>query len=328
MKKKGLIIATIVMVLVLAVSLTTATYAWFTVSDVTTIEAFSVSVVPNNAVNIGLLKTYKAYDPDAKPTNDSFVSGAVTYTPGTAGELGGSWAGDPGLGATIDHNISWGSQKKAVGATTGTVGEGGTATVGNTTLWAGSGTLIAANGVAQTSLDAVSAKAAVANINEENTANAKAADYVHMVLGVQATKDLQTNELVLLLDGTNSKGTIVGILAAVHVAYRINDDEWEDAQFFSCTYDKLLADQTLNMGDRGTSYENSYKHINADITAPTSKAGMVVIDLSDVAKNNSQIAQVEILIYIAGSDTDCNNAALNASGDLSIFFHTVAATQG
>ena len=32
MKKKGLIVATIVMVLVLAVSLTTATYAWFTAS--------------------------------------------------------------------------------------------------------------------------------------------------------------------------------------------------------------------------------------------------------------------------------------------------------
>ena len=39
MKKKGLIIATIVMVLVLAVSLTTATYAWFTLSDVTKIDA-------------------------------------------------------------------------------------------------------------------------------------------------------------------------------------------------------------------------------------------------------------------------------------------------
>lgn len=323
MKKKGLIIATIVMVLVLAVSLTTATYAWFTVSDVTTIEAFDVKVVPNNAVNIGLKSTYKPYvaSGEGKTTVDDFVYGDVTYTPGQAGVLGGGWAGQPGVGATLTHNIVWGSQKKAVGVT---AEEAAAATLANTKTFKDYSStvknIVAANG---DSLALQNQAAAVANYNAANTDNGNASDYVHMVLGVQPTKALTTNELVILLDGAKSEGTIVGILAAVHVAYRINGGEWQDKEFFSCTYDKLLAEQTLDMGDRGTSYVNSYKSSNPTITAPTSKAGMVVIDLSTYANDNADLAEVEIIIYIAGADTDCNNSALNASGALSIFFHTV-----
>ena len=44
MKKKGLIISTVVMVVVLIASLTTATYAWFTASNKTEIKGFDVSV--------------------------------------------------------------------------------------------------------------------------------------------------------------------------------------------------------------------------------------------------------------------------------------------
>ena len=72
MKKKGLIVATIVMVLVLAVSLTTATYAWFTTSDSTSIEGFNLTVVAGNAMNIGLNKQgYTSYSAGA--TADNFV---------------------------------------------------------------------------------------------------------------------------------------------------------------------------------------------------------------------------------------------------------------
>ena len=76
MKKKGLIVATIVMVLVLAVSLTTATYAWFTQSNVTTIDGFGIEVAASAAVNIGLKKnnTY-----DAQASADAFVSGTVNW---------------------------------------------------------------------------------------------------------------------------------------------------------------------------------------------------------------------------------------------------------
>ena len=54
MKKKGLIISTVVMVVVLIASLTTATYAWFTTTNKTSISGFELQVVAGNAMNIGL----------------------------------------------------------------------------------------------------------------------------------------------------------------------------------------------------------------------------------------------------------------------------------
>ena len=97
MKKKGLIISSIVMVVVLIASLTTATYAWFSADAKTSIQAFNVNVVSNNAVNIGLKGTSYSDGSSA----DEFVSGACTYTRGTGNGAGGyvfgKWAGDSSL---------------------------------------------------------------------------------------------------------------------------------------------------------------------------------------------------------------------------------------
>lgn len=318
MKKKGLIIATIVMVLVLAVSLTTATYAWFTVSDVTTIDAFTVSVVSDNAVNIGV-KTNNTYEAAGATNPDLYKNGAVTYS-GTAGAIGGgTWAGDlTGLGATIEHNIVWGEQKKAVGVTTAATAE--EATKANTGLWtqASGQKVIAANG---TTTELVDDSRALAVANNDG---ADKADYAYLFLGVQAAKTLTTNELVILVDGTDSPGTIVGILAALHVAYRVDGGEWTDAEVFSEAWDDALADVTCNLSEeQAASYKNSY----GVATAPTTKAQAVIIPLDDSLVANGHISQVEIVIYIAGADDDCRNEALNSSGAISIFFHTVAQAQ-
>ena len=318
MKKKGLIIATIVMVLVLAVSLTTATYAWFTVSDVTTIDAFTVSVVSDNAVNIGV-KIDNTYDAAAATNPDAFMNGTVNYS-GTPGALGGgTWAdGQVGLGATIDHNIVWGEQKKAVGVSTEATKEA--ATKANTGLWTQTNgkTAIAANG---TVTELVESSKALAVANNDGSDKA---DYAYLFLGVQAAKTLTTNELVILVDGTNSPGTIVGILGAIHVAYRVDNGAWTDTQVFAEAWDDALADVTCNLTEaQATSYKNSY----GVATAPTSKAQAVVIPLNGSLTANGHISQVEIVIYIAGADDDCRNEALNSSGAISIFFNTVAAVQ-
>ena len=336
MKKKGLIIATIVMVLVLAVSLTTATYAWFTVASVTTIEGFDVSVVPNNAVNIGVKETYSEYvaSGDNKTTWADFVYGDVVYTPGTAGVLGGSWTGSEGLGATLNHNIMWGAQKQAVGLTTATTATDAVPT--NTTIIPNGADftgkmLVAANGDTTKLQEQVPA---VANLRPAVGEGSQATngDYVHLVLGVQPTKSLKTNELIIMLDGSNSGGTIVGILSAVHVAYRVNNGAWVDDEFFAdCDFDALLAEQTLTLvGYQKNAYEDSFSTESQSVTAPTTKASIVTIDLKDVALAQTDLAQVEIIIYIAGSDPQCVNAALNASGALKIFFATedAAAQQG
>lgn len=138
MKKKGLIISTVVMVVVLIASLTTATYAWFTTSASTSIQGFDVSVAAGNVMNIGLNKQgYTTYSASATP--DNFVSGACEYVadPTNGQFAAGYWTGEvESLGSTITHNIKWSTQNKAVGfssdATVGT--DAKNATFANTKL--------------------------------------------------------------------------------------------------------------------------------------------------------------------------------------------------
>ena len=59
MKKKGLIISTVVMVVVLIASLTTATYAWFSVSASATIDNISINTQASDGLVIA------SYDPSA-----------------------------------------------------------------------------------------------------------------------------------------------------------------------------------------------------------------------------------------------------------------------
>ncbi len=329
MKKKGLIIATIVMVLVLAVSLTTATYAWFTVASVTTIDGFNVSVVPGTDVNIGVKKNNKY---EASPNTGMFYYGSVEYTPATAGTLGlGEWGGanaNEGLGAKVDHVIEWGEQSMAVGVTTETTLAA--ATVGNTGLWSHTSgkTAIAANGENHTSIDVTSEDAHLAVAND---------DYAYLFLGVQPTKELSTNTLVILLDASANTTANVGILSAIHVAYRVNggaivDDEFVENAWYevdlcgeSVHYDSPLSALTLSIADDtiANAYKTSYSQDGGKTpaTLPT-KGAYLPIELDGTAM---LISQVEIVIYIAGSDSDCVNGALNgASGNIQIFFATEA----
>ena len=311
MKKKGLIIATIVMVLVLAVSLTTATYAWFTVATVTTVDGFDVSVVAGSDVIIGL-KENNTYDAGA--IGDHFWSGTVTYTKKADGAIGGgTWEGTiQGLSATIDHTIPWGQQSKAVGVTTVAVDQITTATVDNTGLWNQDGgkTVIAANGNNLTSIDAANADAAIAN-----------KDYVYFFLGVQPVKDLTTNQIVVLLDADEFTGNNAGILSALHIAYRHNSDgAWTDVDLFGADettgvhYDDALKAPVLD-GTQANVYKESY-----EVSAIPTKGAAWSLDLGKVA---GKIDQLELVIYLAGEDTDCLQGSLNgAKGKIKIFFVT------
>ena len=322
MKKKGLIIATIVMVLVLAVSLTTATYAWFTVANVTTIQGFDVSVKPGTDVNIGV-KLNNKYEAGA--LEGKFAYGAVEYTPAAAGSIGGgTWAnGTEGLGAEIEHGITWGTQSVAVGLTTGTFGvENGTAAPSNTDFWVGTpaegAKAMAANGDNLATIDAANAYGAVANV-----------DYAYLFLGVQPTKTLETNELVILLNADAFTGANVGILSAYHVAYRLNSDgAWTNVELCgdNVHYNTKMDNFALDLGDKEdlitNAYGVSYSTDGGQTKATLPQKGAVVtIPLTGVA---GAIDQIEIVIYLAGEDEDCINGALNgAKGTIQIFFATV-----
>ena len=84
MKKKGLIISTVVMVVVLIASLTTATYAWFSSTAQVTVNDLSITTIAADGLQIAL-----------KNGDNSYVSGTdLTYQNGT-------WAGS---------SDTWGSQ--------------------------------------------------------------------------------------------------------------------------------------------------------------------------------------------------------------------------
>ena len=344
MKKKGLIIATIVMVLVLAVSLTTATYAWFTVSDTTTISGFDVTVTSDRKVAIGV-KTDCTYDPNDKNDAGAFMYGNVTYTaPTTEGAVGGKWTnGTPGLGDAITHNIQWGAQNKAVGMTSGTLEADAVtgfltgATYGNTGLLTATnsadlagGKVIAANGQEYKGEDSLKevalqeARYAIANgAPADGSTSAVMGDYAYLFLGVQAITTLEANELIITLTPTEDHATPnIGILAAIHVAVKVDGGNWQDKQFYNNAWNTPIANAGTSLSEE---QENAYANATGDDYG--SNVGAVVIDLKSATANAGvDIAQVQIIIYIAGYDSDCNNAAsVNAAGAIDIFFHTEVA---
>lgn len=351
MKKKGLIISTVVMVVVLIASLTTATYAWFTVSNKTTISGFNLSVVAGNAVNIGVKK-----DNDHKvgAINDDFLSGDVTWTNSTStGQIGkdaGGWSsGTVGLSPTLTHNINWGEQSKAVGAFNaatyseesdstkyGYIGDAKDASSktgkGNTAVTSGENKtytfLNAANLGEGNKLTAITP--AYANKGKDEGTKG---DYAYLFLGAAPAEQLTSNTLVLVLDGSASTGTNVGMLAAVHVAYRVTlagaknvTTEWTEAEFFTCRYNAALKDQTYNWSPtEKKAYETAYSTTSSNVSAPDKNIG--VVKIGGLSTAQGAIDQIELIIYIAGSDPDCIDNAKNASGEIKMFFATESATK-
>ena len=333
MKKKGLIISTVVMVVVLIASLTTATYAWFTASDVTSIEGFDVSVVSSNAVDIGL-KENNTHVVPSNVTRDMFVSGTCEYGSQTAGAIGGGkWSGNKGLSSTVEHGIIWGSQAKAVGVSTTAFAA---ATPSTTQFWgvAGGQTV-----VASTVKQDEDGQTVFAEDKSEAKANVTGCDYAYIFLGAAPTKNLSTSELIILIDGSQSTSSIVGILSAIHVAYRVtksNDTaaktEWTDVDVFGADdletekvegthYGDILSDVTCNLTpEEKNTYASTY---GTGAVAPESSA--YALRIQDLSIEKGKIDQIELVIYIAGHDSDCIDQAKGASGSIKIFFHTTEA---
>ena len=345
MKKKGLIISTVVMVVVLIASLTTATYAWFTASSKTEIAGFDVSVVSNNAVNIGMKSAYGLAD---TVSETQFVTGDVSFTSGTTTESGpgimenpGSWAGTTGLSSTLTHNINWGSQAQAVGVSTQAVTSDDFSKVNesNTRFWVtdtvsegnitygtntnGKNTVIAAN-KGTTDGQLTGAKKANANINGSG-----AGDYVHFILGVSPTRALDKNSFVIMIVPTDTTSQL-GVLASIHVAYRVvkqgasaTNAAWTEVDVYGTnTWSTKTDNVTSNVtGSVLTAYQNTIGNTSA--TAPK---GSYAVSINGLDTEVNKISQVEVVIYMAGADSDCNDQGKTSAGNIMMFFDTTNAT--
>lgn len=86
MKKKGLIISTVVMVVVLIASLTTATYAWFSAQAQATVDDLAIKTEAATGLQLAMTQTEKS--------TAQIFSGDLTYTTG-------QWGGNEGWGTYL-----------------------------------------------------------------------------------------------------------------------------------------------------------------------------------------------------------------------------------
>ena len=346
MKKKGLIVATIVMVLVLAVSLTTATYAWFTTSSQTTIDSIGIKAAAGADVKIGV-KTDNTYTAGASA--DAFVSGSVNFTADILNHDKGTWAGDAGLGFELSTNLTLNEIAKATGYGTpaeftytedGTVmnedghfylatdGEyyacptdAGNLSDGKTysrTVTTGTGE--AAQFVPGTSTGKQIVKAS-GNGPDDNydKSSVEAAtintDYLHFVLGLAASKEGITSISLNMIVNPGASGTTLGVEGALYFYYKIDNGSWNTVEVYS-SYSYTTTKSTISTGKTIGAALNEYYSTTtySDDTMLNDGYKVVAVTIGDglTELTVDQVHQIEFYIFYDGTDDDCVNAALGS----------------
>ena len=346
MKKKGLIISTVVMVVVLIASLTTATYAWFTQTSTVTVDSIGFGVNAGADLVIGLSKTN---DFVATPTQAAFFSGATTYKPGADFNQQGEWTGDVNaLASNIDLNgLTLQNIKKAVGTGTFTGTAGSTYDEGTNTIKDGTNL----NGTADNSFNNVNYKTGMIKAEGQATSvDAKTIDkawkqydYLDVVMGVQAAKANLTSMTcyVTVNPGTAS---IIGMNAAIHVAYEVvkpgatatntleDKDIYGEAKFGNAP--NTITNTVYN--EAKTAYDTAHETTSTGMLCLGGDAAValnqgaitlpITIDTSADGIDVNGIYQIHLVIYIAGFDGDCLEAAKGVSSTIYITFAGVQKT--
>ena len=339
MKKKGLIISTVVMVVVLIASLTTATYAWFTASAETTIEKIDFSVSSGSDVSIGLSST-NTCQPGA--SSSAFRSGTTTIgtTYATTDEKGTSvpnavlqegndyWQGNGGLGNRIDMQLSLTNMTKAVG--TGKSGK----TADGTFNLAAIRTLATADATGMVVSEGLATSAF-----ENNASPAYGQkDYLDVVIGVQAAAADLYSIVCNVTINPSANDIDLGMNAAIHVAWAIGGmigadtpanqvvDAYGDKHYNTTTASlaKTLVGNRTNTVDFGgnasQTLNNGATNVPITIAESETKTGTDYLD-------RSTIYQIHLLIWIDGIDGDCNDQAKGVSSSIYINFGTTHATR-
>lgn len=332
MKKKGLIVATIVMVLVLAVSLTTATYAWFTAANTTIVEGIDFSVGSDTDVLIGVKQNYKK--DDTYKTNVEAFTGSPTAAQFMWGDLGGeytydsatgasTWAnGTAGLGHFINTGVTLASMKKAVGTSVDT----------STT----------ADAAWNAEHEIIVAEADASNDNVASTDNMALAkpqeDYLDIVFGVQAAKTDLIGINCIITVNPSETDLVLGMNAAIHVRWSFDGTTYYEADIYGATANQgptgrvatytggKATNSYLSLIDSvGTSASDDY--LGQGVSVNKGHAA-IIIPIAVVDSGNlstTDITQIHVQIFIAGYDLDCNNDALGVSSEILVNFEGVRA---
>lgn len=324
MKKKGLIVATIVMVLVLAVSLTTATYAWFSQAAEAAIETIDVTVGSSPELLVGVKTTAT----DSVPSSYAeFRTGAMTYD-----DEHSHWNGSEALGvARIDFttnlkltNDDW-KIGKAVSYTNSAIMDGETqkAPAG----W------YKAEGTGTTDADRV-----LTSI--ERAVNGR--DYVDAVFLVAIGKAEAINQTFLKIVVKADDPTNLGMAAALHFYIATGSFSTNSSSLTAKTYTytptgggsvTTANNYATNPGTtlsayEGMSYTTGFSSADCKVGTYDSATGTWTLyvpiheyDATAYAVGTSTAKQVRLIMWIEGSDDACVTANAGTGFSIDISFN-------
>ena len=328
MKKKGLIVATIVMVLVLAVSLTTATYAWFTASAEAEIETIALTVGESPNLLVGVKN--KAIG--------ATTSAYADYSTGTMTHNGTVWSGDAGLGAGDisfteqlynDSTNDW-ALGKAVSYTKTAISYEDPSTHEVTQKVAANSWFKA---LGSTNYTASTVEAA-----------ANGVDYIDVTFIVAVGKADAVNQTYLKITVTPTAGASnLGMAAALHFFVAVGEAGEAEEDFVPVTYTitggTTANDYTANPGNtlsayQGKVYSNGWSD-DVEVGEYDSVNGTwtlyVPVHAYSATAYKPQFdtsKQVRLIIWVEGSDDSCvtSNAGTSANIDISFVEETTQVT--
>ena len=332
MKKKGLLISTIVMVVVLIASLTTATYAWFNAASTVSVDQIALKIDSNAAVSIGA-------HVGANNTQDDYMFNQVTLGHGSEGAATANTptytGGETGLGTTLGFST----------ATTLQLSTGvGTATAITERTGAGTQQSPYVAGTV-TSADATFNPAHVvykANSDDDDSeidaktllyANANA-DYIVLKMGAQAAQAGVKGIYAKVTVTTTDTATTLKMSAALHFyikvgATSIEFDLFNDEVNHAGTSKASLGTSGHTTGGATGVVLDHDANNQAVATFYFLIAGADNPSGSALATDGSAIAPFEIYAYVWGPDQDCVSTATGCALTIDIeFFGVTNAASG
>lgn len=354
MKKKGLIVATIVMVLVLAVSLTTATYAWFTVSGAAEVKTIGFQVGAASNLVIGVSKT-NTYLTGGDKQWSAFTSDATVFTPSVDPTGRGSWSeGTEGLGLNIDTGLDLTTMEKAVYSFTDvqTTGSGSelkitSATIDTYTKGANQ-TVSAGFKHSNTALKASGNGANIAAGSFEYAVKNK--DYLDVVFAVAANKpDVLAFGCLITIDNQFLK-TSLGMNAAIHIVYSTDGVTYTELDLYGTNSagspntaataptapTVTIPATTIGSTDyeaQDLTYATKYADGDTSDNYRAGDAALFIPLYKSTAGNQyaptgiDGVQQLHLIIYICGPDSDCITAATGVGATIDIEFVSVGSAE-
>ena len=319
MKKKGLIVATIVMVLVLAVSLTTATYAWFSTAAEAEVTEITVTVGQSPNLLVGVKSTQ----------TDSVPSSYAEFRTGEMSIESGLWVGDSALGVaainfseflknTDNEGQDW-KIGRAVSYTTTAINDGETPKVAANNWYKAQGT------------DAATMTVSTVEKAENGI------DYIDAVFLVAIGKAETINQTYLQIEIEADDINNIGMAAALHFYIAIGDFDDNSGSLTPITYTydtttvgedyKTKPGATLSAYE-GMSYTTGLNGDDCAIGAFDEDAGTWTLLVPIHAYQDTAYAtgtgtakQVRLIMWIEGSDDACVIANAGTGFSINISFN-------